>query len=173
MSADNNRLKVGIVGCGNIGADLCIALQKGTIPAQVVALTDIDRAKAKVFIRSFQLDAIICDLDENAEKSDYLIECASADAVRDVVEAAIRRHIDCLILSVGGLMDDPAGALAAVDASLRLTPGSPDAHHLRGMVLLRLGRVNAAVEELTYLEHYAPETSGRLREAIARQAGRR
>ena len=33
------KMKVGLVGCGNIAADLCIALQKGTIPAEIIALT--------------------------------------------------------------------------------------------------------------------------------------
>lgn len=98
------KMKVGLVGCGNIGADLCIALQKGEIPAQIVALTDLDEDRARLLLRSFQLDAEICDLEENARRSDFIIECSQFNAVKDVVEAAIRHHKDCLIMSVGGLM---------------------------------------------------------------------
>jgi aspartate dehydrogenase len=101
------KMKVGLVGCGNIGADLCIALQKGTIPAEIVALTDIDESRAKRLIGSFNLEARTCELEENAAICDFLIECAQPSAVGSVVEAAIRHQRDCLIMSVGGLMDRP------------------------------------------------------------------
>lgn len=126
------RMNVGLIGCGNIGADLCIALQKGDIPATLVALTDIDEKKAQLLKRSFQLEAEVCSLDESAVRADFLVECAVAGAVPEVIEAAIRRHCDCLIMSVGGLMQRPdlleqareqkievripSGALAGLDA---------------------------------------------------------
>ena len=77
----NVRMKVGLVGCGNIGADICIALQRGAIPAEIVALTDVDTSRAKVLLRSFQLNATVCGLEQNAAKVDFLVECAHADAV--------------------------------------------------------------------------------------------
>jgi aspartate dehydrogenase len=101
------KMKVGIVGCGNIGADLCIALQRGGINAEIVALTDIEQERAQLLQRSFQLDAPICSLEENAQAADFIVECAAPDAVPSVVEAAIGAGIDCLILSVGGLMERP------------------------------------------------------------------
>lgn len=101
------QMKVGLVGCGNIGADLCIALRKGSIPARIVALTDTDRAHAETFITTFQLDASICSLDETASKADYIVECAEGGAVAAVVEAALRYNRDCLIMSVGGLLANP------------------------------------------------------------------
>ena len=125
------KMKVGLVGCGNIGADLCIALQKGAIPAELVALTDIDRSHAELLVKNFDLKAEICDLEANAAKVDFLVECADKSAVAPVVEAAIAHHRDCLIVSVGGLMGQsdlferarksrvqvrvPSGALCGVD----------------------------------------------------------
>lgn len=126
-----DKMKVGLVGCGNIGADLCIALQKGTIPAELVALTDLDESRAKILQRSFQLNASVCNLEQNAAKVDYIVECAAANAVADVVGAAVRHHKHCLIMSSGGLMADqglfekgrrsgiridvPSGALCGLD----------------------------------------------------------
>ncbi|HOZ45381.1 MAG TPA: aspartate dehydrogenase [Candidatus Hydrogenedentes bacterium] len=101
------KMKVGLVGCGNIGADLCIALQKGDIPAEIVALTDIDENRAKVLQRTFQLNALIETLDETAAVADFVIECAEAAAVADVIHAAIRHRKACLIMSVGGLLAQP------------------------------------------------------------------
>jgi len=101
------KMKVGLVGCGNIGADLCIALQKGAIPAEIVALTDIVEEHAKILLRTFQLNAKICDLDENAAGVDFVVECAGAEAVAGVLDACIKHHKHCLIMSVGGLMSGP------------------------------------------------------------------
>lgn len=98
------RMKTGLIGCGNIGADLCIALRKGDIPAEIVALNDVDTARAETLQRTFQLNAAICDLDETAQRADFLVECAAGAASPAVLEAAIRHRKPCLILSVGGLM---------------------------------------------------------------------
>ena len=68
------KMRVGLVGCGNIGADFCIALQKGDIPAEISALTDIEPSKAELLLRSFQLSAKICGLEENAAKEDFMVE---------------------------------------------------------------------------------------------------
>ena len=133
------KMRVGLVGCGNIGADFCIALQKGGIPAEIVALTDIERSRSELLLNNFQLSASICSLEENAATADFLVECADAGAVRSVVDAAIRHQRDCLILSIGGLMAMPelldtarqhnirvwlpSGALAGLDGVLAAREG--------------------------------------------------
>lgn len=98
------KMKIGLVGCGNIGADICIALQKGGIPAEITALSDVDEERAGVLLRTFQLNARICSLDELAAEVDFIVECAVGSAVRDVIEAAMAHQKDCLVMSVGGLM---------------------------------------------------------------------
>lgn len=131
MSPPSKKMKVGLVGCGNIGADLCIALQRGTIPAEIVALTDADPERAGVLQRSFQLDAEICSLEENVQRVDFLVECAVAAAVPGVLRAAIAQQRDVLVMSVGGLVEHfalleearaagiqvriPSGALCGLD----------------------------------------------------------
>ena len=131
MTMNSNKMKIGLVGCGNIAADICIALQKGDIQAEVVALTDIESARAKILLRSFHLEADVCSLEENVSKVDYLLECANPGAVEGVLQAAIRQHTDCLIMSVGGLLENqdlceqarargvqvniPSGALCGLD----------------------------------------------------------
>lgn len=125
------KMKVGLVGCGNIGADICIAVSRGTLPVEIVALTDVENERAQVLKRSFHLDAKVCSLDENAAEVDFIIECAVAAAVPGVVETALKHKIDCLIMSVGGLIQHldllkkakesriqvrvPSGALCGLD----------------------------------------------------------
>lgn len=101
------KMKVGLIGCGNIGADFCIALQKGDIPAEIAALTDIDPSRAELLLSNFQLSAKVCSLEESAAAVDFLVECADASAVESVIDAAIKYKKECLILSVGGLMMMP------------------------------------------------------------------
>ena len=131
MSPPNTKMKVGLVGCGNIGADLCIALQRGTIPAEIVALTDADPERAGLLQRSFQLEAEVCSLEENAARVDFLVECAVAAAVPAVLNTAIKHQRNVLVMSVGGLVEHyklleearaanievriPSGALAGLD----------------------------------------------------------
>lgn len=120
------KMKVGLVGCGNIGADLCIALQRGTIPAEIVALTDADAERAGVLQRSFQLDAKICSLEENVAAVDFLVECAVAAAVPGVLKAAIAAQRNCLVMSVGGLMEhiDLLEAARAKNVQIRVPSGA-------------------------------------------------
>ena len=65
-TAPGNRVNVGLIGCGNIAADLCIALQKDDIPAKIAALTDTVEEQAKRLVRVFQLEAQIGTLEETA-----------------------------------------------------------------------------------------------------------
>jgi aspartate dehydrogenase len=114
------NMKVGLVGCGNIGADLCIALHKGTIPAEVAALTDIDPARTEQFIKTFSLNATACTLDENAYKVDFLVECAIPEIVPKVIDAAITYRRPVMILSVGALLTEPETLEKARAANIQI-----------------------------------------------------
>lgn len=101
------KMKIGIIGCGNIATDICIAIQEKEVPAEVVALTDIDMAKAEALRQKYELNATIGTLEETVACVDYVVECAVASVVTDVLQASIAHHVDCLIMSVGGLMSQP------------------------------------------------------------------
>jgi aspartate dehydrogenase len=101
------RMKTGLVGCGNIATDLALAIEKGDIPAEIVALTDIDDTRARRFQQQCAPAAEICGLEENAERADFVVECAVAEAVKPVAEACARHHTGCLIMSVSGLARHP------------------------------------------------------------------
>lgn len=100
-------MRVGLIGCGNIASDICLAIRERVMPAQVVALTDIVLTQAETLRQRHQLNAHIGTLDETASCVDYLVECASASAAPEVVRAAMRCRVDCLVMSVGGLMEHP------------------------------------------------------------------
>jgi len=119
-------MRIGLVGCGNIGADICIALQRGGIPAEIAALVDLDPERAGLVKRSFQLAADIVTLEEAADRADFLLECAGSAAAPVVAEAAIAAGLDCLIMSVGGLMAHPEilEKAAAANVQVRIPSGA-------------------------------------------------
>lgn len=120
------KMKVGIVGCGNIATDLCNALRKGDIPAEVVALTDVDPGRAETLLYAQQLNARICSLEENVAEADFVVECAEGSAVPAVIAACMRHKKDCLIMSLGGLLADPGLLARAREAgvTVRLPSGA-------------------------------------------------
>jgi aspartate dehydrogenase len=125
-------VKVGIVGCGCIGSELCRAVAGGNVQAEIAALNDITREHAQRVKEELRLKAPIVPFDELVELSEVIAECAAADCAPRVVEAALSRGKTALIMSVGGLMQRPdlfdrvredgahviipSGALAGVDA---------------------------------------------------------
>ncbi len=100
------KYKIAIIGCGNIGADICIALQKGDIPAEIVALHDIDESKSQLLKRTFRLDAEICNLDSAVSLADFVIESAVSTVVESVIQSCIKYRKDCLIMSLSGLLNN-------------------------------------------------------------------
>ncbi len=100
-------MRVGLVGCGNIASDICLAIRNGNMPAEVVALSDIDVSHAEALRDDYKLNASIGTLDALAGAVDYIVECAVAAVVPDVVSAGVRHHVDCLVMSVGGLLERP------------------------------------------------------------------
>ncbi|MFP4171812.1 MAG: aspartate dehydrogenase [Candidatus Hydrogenedentota bacterium] len=135
-------MKVGLVGCGNIAADICRAVQQGALPVTLTALTDVEPGKAEELKHDQGLDCPVVPLEENAARSDFLVECATGDAVPGVVAAAIEAGCDCLILSLGGLLTElellkqareggvrlrlPSGALCGLDGIRAAREGGLD-----------------------------------------------
>ncbi len=99
------KMKIGLIGCGNIASDICSLIRDKALSAQVIALTDIKVEQAESLRDQYQLNASIGTLDETAASVDYLVECAVASVVPEVLIAAMRCRVDCLIMSLGGLIE--------------------------------------------------------------------
>ncbi|MFH1691461.1 MAG: aspartate dehydrogenase [Candidatus Omnitrophota bacterium] len=104
MKNRNKKIKVGIVGCGAIGATLSLLLKKH-YPGRfkIVALCDIDSQKAHALknkIKSCQVSS----LKELIALSDLVVEAASAKVSFDVAQQVLRKGKNVLIMSVGGIL---------------------------------------------------------------------
>jgi len=101
-------LRIGIIGCGNIGSEIAKAVDRGEIGAELVGLFDIapDRCVALASLLEKQRPKICANLDELLDsKPDVVVEAASQEAVRMYAPRIVRSGISIVVLSVGALMD--------------------------------------------------------------------
>ena len=143
--------KLGLVGCGTIGREIALAIDRGEIEMVLSYLCDLDVAKAgslKKDLKNFSPE--ILTIEELVKKSDFVVEAASKDVAPLVLKLCLKEKRDILIMSIGGLLSEeelltearknisiylPSGALAGLDAikaarlggikSVRLTTTKP------------------------------------------------
>ena len=98
-------LKVGVVGCGTIGSEICRAIDEGQVLARLVGISDIDRTKAEGLARGLQTSVPVMHLTDLIQASDLVLEAASKAAAPAIIRGALERSRDVLIMSVGGLLE--------------------------------------------------------------------
>ncbi len=134
-------LRVGVVGCGAIGTEICNAIDsKEELGMELKLLIDNHPERIEALVTKLSKRPAITisgskDLTASLDAVDLLIECASQEAVREFVIPALNAGKDVMILSVGalicyeGLFDEivriarrnscrvyiPSGAIAGID----------------------------------------------------------
>jgi aspartate dehydrogenase len=134
----------GLIGCGAMGTTIAEAFDAGKIPGRLACVYDADRNRAQALAKKLKSPPEICpDARTLIEKSDFVVEAASQDAVKEHMLEAVRSGKGCLIMSVGALMDQklmgrlkaesaktgaaihlPSGAIAGVDGLLSAACGT-------------------------------------------------
>lgn len=99
-------LKVGIVGCGFIGGQICRAVDEGAIDVEMYGLCDSTKSKVLDLVASLNTcKPQHMELEKLVKNVDLLVECASHGAVREIVPQALEAGCDVIILSVGAFAD--------------------------------------------------------------------
>lgn len=96
-------IKIGLVGCGAIGAEIAKAVDCGAIDAKLVAVCDHNRATTVELIDSLQHKPVRAKLEELVSLSDVVVEAASQKAVPAIARAALVKGKRLMIMSVGAL----------------------------------------------------------------------
>ncbi|MFH1593124.1 MAG: aspartate dehydrogenase [Candidatus Omnitrophota bacterium] len=126
------RLKVGIIGCGVIGAEIAIACQdRLSAETELIALYDIDVKKSAELSSLLKKDVVVSSSEELIDRSDLVIEAANSSAAREIVKRSVETGTDVMVMSIGGLIDSsglleaarkknvrvffPSGALCGID----------------------------------------------------------
>lgn len=127
-------LKIGIIGCGAIGAQICKAIDAGNINAILVAVYDRSSEHCERLIAPLCNKPGIFSTEELISRSDIVVECASQTAVRQLGLSVLEGGKDLLVMSAGAFMDQdllnrfiqaakknncriyiPSGAIAGID----------------------------------------------------------
>lgn len=127
-------LKVGVIGCGAIGTEICRAIDRGLVKAQLFAIHDRSRENCEGLMASLSKKTAILPPHEMISKVDIIVECASAQAVREFGENILEMGRDLMVLSAGAFRDSqllerltdtarahhcriyiPSGAIAGID----------------------------------------------------------
>jgi aspartate dehydrogenase len=124
--------KIGVVGCGTIGTQICLAVDQGRIPAGLIAVTDIDESRAAELIKKLNNSCLLLSLSELVAEADLIVEAAHQRIVSSLIDLVLANRKDVLIMSVGGLLAIeslyerfqnsgshlyvPSGAIAGLDA---------------------------------------------------------
>lgn len=98
--------KLGVVGCGNIGNEIAMAVDKGDINVNLHAFYDVDKSRYDVLKARYKnLKASFMPVEKLIKSSDLVVECAVKSAVRGLFELAIKHNKDIMFLSAGGVLD--------------------------------------------------------------------
>ncbi|MFH1996388.1 MAG: aspartate dehydrogenase [Candidatus Omnitrophota bacterium] len=103
------KIKVGIIGCGTIGSEIARACARSLSKKIIVSfISDSVVEKAVRVKRSLGGRPKVVGTRELIQKSDLVVEAASASVSGSILEQCLRKRKDVLIMSVGGLLKQTA-----------------------------------------------------------------
>jgi aspartate dehydrogenase len=113
------RIRVGVVGCGAIGTEICGAIDRDEFAGRTLDLDmelrwliDAHPERIEQFCESLRRAPALTRTDSSdlvaiLDEVDLVIECASQAAVREYLLPALGAGKDVMIMSVGALICDP------------------------------------------------------------------
>jgi aspartate dehydrogenase len=171
--------RIGVIGCGAIGREICKAIDDGIIQAELSAVFDHNTEKVEDLVASLRCRPKIASLEEMLPLVDLVVESASQAAVREIAFKSLEAGRSIMVMSVGALADSsllyelsslarknncriyvPSGALAGIDGvrsasmapitSVVLTTSKPHAG-LRGAPYVIEKKINLDVKAPTLI----------------------
>lgn len=135
-------VRVGLVGCGAIGARLAEAIERRYAhTARLVAIHDREPRHAQRLQRRLRRAPPIVTLPQLIRKSQVILEAASVDAAAKLVPLALAAHRDILVMSVGGLLKSSRWQAAASRSRGRVFIPSGALSGLDGIKAMAVGRI--------------------------------
>lgn len=112
------KKRLALIGCGHLGRIVAEAYQKKLLPGyELVGVLGRDPGRAKALAAEAGCEACGGLDDLLALKPDYVVECASVQAVKDYALPLLRSGAELILLSIGALAD-PTFRKAAENAAV-------------------------------------------------------
>ena len=155
LYSKDNPLPVALGGFGNVGRHLAQRLREGAIPAvrlTAVAARDLEKARTN----SQQLDPspVVVPADELPSHADVIVECATYEGFRAVVEPALQAGKHVIAVSVGALAEnlDLIDLAERTGGCLQIANGA-----MPGLDIVRCA-AEGNIRSLTLTSHIRPES---------------
>lgn len=130
--AEDKLKKIGIIGCGAIGTEIALAVDKKDINVILHSCNDIDKRKYDNLLKKLKnIKPEFLSAEELVKNVDLVIECAQKSAVKEIFEFALKYNKDIMFLSAGGVLENyelveeakrkginvyvPSGAVVGID----------------------------------------------------------
>lgn len=188
MRKETHRFKIGIVGCGAIGAGIARFVRKDLKKdCQLAALYDIDDKKARGLEKKISARGVAKNsLGTLIDECDLIVEAVNAQNTKEIVAQILAAKKDVMAMSVGKFLNAeglfrlakenhchllfPSGAIAGVDAvkaaslshiqSIKLTTRKPPAGFIGNPYLAQKGIDLSRIKRETVL------FQGKVKEAV-------
>ncbi|VVB94227.1 putative L-aspartate dehydrogenase [uncultured archaeon] len=98
-------LKIGVIGCGAIGKEICKAIDSKRINAQFVGVYDKTAQNCERLLEELDNKPEILPPDELISRADIVVESASQAAVREFGPRVLETGKDLMVMSVGVFTD--------------------------------------------------------------------
>jgi aspartate dehydrogenase len=138
-------LKIGILGVGAIGRTIAKAIDQKQLSAELVAVSDQDRARAEAVSAELAAHPAVVSLEDMLDRVDLAVEAASQAALADFVPKALERRRDMLIMSVGGLLGREEWFRQAEEKGCHIYVPSGAIAGLDGIKSASIGRIESAM----------------------------
>jgi aspartate dehydrogenase len=136
-------VRMGIVGCGTIGAGIARAIEAGRIPAVLSGLHNRTKARAEALARSLSPVPPVLDLPDLIRTCDLAVEAATGASLEQIVPLCLQEGCDVFVISIGGLLNHPEWFQEAQRRGCRLLLPSGAIAGLDGVRGAAVGRVDS------------------------------
>jgi len=141
-----NKMRVGIIGCGAIGAEIAKACEERLNRSFVLtSICDADSAKTEALKRLLKSGVKVCDTDTLIKDAQLVIEVASASISAGILKKCIAAKKDVLIMSVGGLLGNEGLLKEAEESGTKVYIPSGAVCGIDGLKAGGIGSIDSAI----------------------------
>ena len=140
-------MRVGVVGLGAIGRQVCRALDAGIPGLALTGAIARDRERAERFLKTLTSPPPFLDLDALIEASDLVVEASTQAHLQEIAPKALDAGRDLVVLSCGGLLGRQDWVDLAAKNRCRILVPSAAIAGLDGVKGARVGAITSVTME--------------------------
>jgi len=141
-------MKIGIIGCGNIGEELALFAEKEN-KVEKIFLLDKEVKKAESLLKKLTKGEILASLFELIDKSDLVIEAAHPIVVEEVARKSIDSKKPVMLMSSAGLIGKEYLLEDAIKNNVRIYIPSGAIAGIDGIKTAALGKITSVTITMT------------------------